>query len=358
MTGEPPHDGHNLAAVLQNAYCVTPSLPDDVPEGLAAICRKAMALEPNERYASAQEFADALEGFLVHRASVEITQRAERELATLEELAGSDGHSDGEIHDIYMRFAECRFGFMFALREWPANAEAQNGYDHAHHLMARVELERGAPDAALVLLREASAPDPELSAKVAKALEEHQQRDLRLHNLQHDVDLRVGARFRSRMVLGLGLVTGAAALVAAVYTPSTWHIFALNAACGLAVAITNLWQRLPKNLVSRRISMGMLLLFVTHMVWVGIGHQLELTLTQLMTVLGAGDIIAFGAATVFMDRSMLALAVGAALGVGAMVLWPEHTFWLYAVQVLVSSAESSRVMAKGPAPLDYDPQAG
>jgi hypothetical protein len=67
LTGHTPYDGDTLTAILAQAMTanVTPVLarcPEAHPQ-LAAICARAMAPSPSDRYASALEFAAALEAF-------------------------------------------------------------------------------------------------------------------------------------------------------------------------------------------------------------------------------------------------------------------------------------------------------
>lgn len=70
LTGRPPHQGGNQTAVWELARKgeVTPPrrVNPRVPRGLDRICMKALAVAPNQRYASVGEFARALRKF-VHR---------------------------------------------------------------------------------------------------------------------------------------------------------------------------------------------------------------------------------------------------------------------------------------------------
>src|SRR5207247_7363402 len=63
LTGQPPFVGA-LRAVLMQVVASTPRPPrainPDVPEALQAVCLKAMAKQPHERYPTMRAFADAL----------------------------------------------------------------------------------------------------------------------------------------------------------------------------------------------------------------------------------------------------------------------------------------------------------
>ncbi len=68
LTGRPPFRGENKFAVLalvQRGDLVPPrQVNRDVPAALEAVCRKAMALEPGQRYATAAELAREVERWL------------------------------------------------------------------------------------------------------------------------------------------------------------------------------------------------------------------------------------------------------------------------------------------------------
>ena len=66
LTGSPPFEGNNLYQIMQMATSQAPRPPEelnpDIPERISAICQKALAKTPEERFATAEEFADALSG--------------------------------------------------------------------------------------------------------------------------------------------------------------------------------------------------------------------------------------------------------------------------------------------------------
>jgi len=68
LTGKPPFDGTSLREILDQVQHVLPravrELEPDTPPELAAICERAMAKRPEERYQSAKELADELQRFL------------------------------------------------------------------------------------------------------------------------------------------------------------------------------------------------------------------------------------------------------------------------------------------------------
>jgi tetratricopeptide (TPR) repeat protein/tRNA A-37 threonylcarbamoyl transferase component Bud32 len=68
MTGRPPFTGNDTAAVLQQVVHETPprprSLAKGVPPALEAVCLKALAKRPAERYATAKELAGEVQRWL------------------------------------------------------------------------------------------------------------------------------------------------------------------------------------------------------------------------------------------------------------------------------------------------------
>jgi eukaryotic-like serine/threonine-protein kinase len=83
LTGEPPFKGATLMdTVLQ---VVSDQMPDvrkykpDVDSSIESICLKALRKRPDERYSSANAFADALEGYLRGKAAAPARPRSLRE---------------------------------------------------------------------------------------------------------------------------------------------------------------------------------------------------------------------------------------------------------------------------------------
>jgi tetratricopeptide (TPR) repeat protein len=69
LTGRPPVDGPNVLAILRKLSDEEPvplrELTPEVPEGVAAICRQAMARDREARFSSAAAFAEAIQTYLV-----------------------------------------------------------------------------------------------------------------------------------------------------------------------------------------------------------------------------------------------------------------------------------------------------
>ena len=124
LTGDSPYSGPSIGAVLAKVtQCNPVELPDTVPVELAAICRKAMAKNPRERFASASEFQKALSDFLRHRESAAVAAKAERE---------------SQVHDI-PSLARAVVLYDQALELWPGNVRAQEAVRVARTVLALKE---------------------------------------------------------------------------------------------------------------------------------------------------------------------------------------------------------------------------
>ncbi|MFC1529641.1 protein kinase [Gemmatimonadota bacterium] len=67
LTGEPPHQGENVAQILftiiNNPLIPVSEKTPEVPPELAAVCEKALAKDPTDRYTSAKELAEDIQRF-------------------------------------------------------------------------------------------------------------------------------------------------------------------------------------------------------------------------------------------------------------------------------------------------------
>ena len=209
LTGSPPWSGPDLKSVLEAAWQCEPKLPPpSAPQELVAICGKAMAVNKEDRYASALEFREALGGFLRHRGSVQLAKAAEGRLQTLLATLQSTSREG-----IYPLLSECRFGFTQALREWPDNVVARAGLARCVEATARFEISQGNLAAARSLLSELEVIPPELHAELAqleRTAVESERRQKRVEHLSQEMDPLVASRQRVTVfiatVIGILLV--------------------------------------------------------------------------------------------------------------------------------------------------------
>lgn len=142
LCGSPPHAGSTLREVLHNAQSSEPAtLPDGVPRGLREICRKALALDPAQRYRSAEELRDALEAYLDHRESLVLAEQARQELEAWQKEDGA-GPADDRAR-VYRRISQAISSYRHSTLLWPGNQEAVDGERRGRLLMAGKALELG-----------------------------------------------------------------------------------------------------------------------------------------------------------------------------------------------------------------------
>lgn len=205
LTGVPPWSGPDLRAVLETAWDCKPERPPaSCPDELVAICGKAMAVDPSQRYQTALEFREALGGFLRHRGSVQLAKAADERLLTLVATIQSTAHEK-----VYPLLSECRFGFTQALKEWPDNEAARRGLARCIEVTARFEISQGNLVAARALVAELERIPPDLHEAMVKlehSAAEAQRRQKRLEHLSQEMDPAVA--FRQRVLAFVATTIG------------------------------------------------------------------------------------------------------------------------------------------------------
>ena len=180
LTGRRRHEGNNLYEVLAKAIASEPhEYGPDFPEELAAICNRATAAFPEHRYETVAQLREAVVGFLRHKASLDLATEADKLLAAFE--APDDAISETSRR---AQFAECRFAFRHALREWPDNPRAQRGLRRTIERMIAVDLDDGHLDAAESLLVELDEPSPRLAERLRLAREERTAEEAKIEELR------------------------------------------------------------------------------------------------------------------------------------------------------------------------------
>jgi len=196
-----PWTGRTIADALTMA--VSGSLrpvTNTAPRELAAICARAMAVDPARRFQSVPELKAALAEWLSRRASMAIGDQTWNRVRELE--TATQGTSRREV---YRLLAQCRFGFALALEEWKDNVFAERGLERAVLFAAEYELKNRRPDAARALLAEVKQAPARISGAVDE-MELSTRRALeRLDALLASADPRTEQRRRTVFVILLCL---------------------------------------------------------------------------------------------------------------------------------------------------------
>lgn len=265
ITGRPPHNGNNIADVLRLAYISAPPQFDaSTPDALKAIVRRAMARNPDERYPDVESFLAALESYLEHRGSMELTE-ASRLILTRLETSSADGKGS-ELTDL---FAECRFGFRQALRQWPENEAAALGLRDLSRSLIRFHLKQDNVKAARATLESMDDADAESRALVeaAEARRRAQVQELELlTKLAERFDPRISQGVRSFMMVLMGVAFCGSAIwewmsidLSNTHEARVEHLVSLTRSMGIAfIALIGFRRAMLINEVNKRFALIML----------------------------------------------------------------------------------------------------
>ena len=326
LAGSAPHHAASALAMMLRALDGPQPLPEAPPE-LWAVCARAMAPEPADRFPGADAFRQALQTYRDHRHALHLADEARERLAVL-----SAGLADGSLDalDRQRLFGECRFGFTRALAEWPGNEAAQADRVQATRMMVEQALRDGQADAAAALLAELDEPPEDLTAAVARARAETEAERARLDALERmraNLDPRTGGRVRSLLFAAVSILWMTPTALRALtdeHRPSygqtffeltcTFTIFVL-----LAIAVRrHLWT----TVLNKRI-VGMIVVAFLAQITGSVGAWqagLPIEIRPLLSLHVASAIAAVLALTVDLRLMGAALLFGAAFLAGA--AWP------------------------------------
>jgi len=352
IADRPPHIGTNMEEIVARIRASMPEFPRNVPEALCAICRKAMAAKPEDRYQSTEEMALALREFRSHRGSLLLSTRAHRTLETLRVKVASQASTD-EVQEL---LGECRFGFQSSLEGWSQNPEAAKGLREAIELVAALELRRGDPKVAASILRELEKPTAYLASQVEEAMAALEADEERRARLEQQLDKGAGKRTR---VLVLGLL-GTAWLGLDLWGQLTGNVDRYgthtNMALGsllclglLGVLIYLDRATLMRTVINRQLGGALVALLATQalvsavaprmgmspaqaqvmwmMVWSTVATMVAMTIERRMWPLAVAAGLGFAVGSVWMSYRIYAMmGVTASMMINAAVLWwPEES---------------------------------
>ncbi len=190
LTGKPPHTGRTLYACARGAAENRIELPPVRGELLEIAC-KALATEPENRFASVHEFREAIHTYQTHAESLALSTRADD---TLNRAAKTHEYKD---------YAKAMFLFEQALDLWRDNHAARMGRIAARLAYARCAFDKHDYAQALALMAEGGLLQTPLGRKVLAAKREREQHLAR-------------SRWMTRIVAGLAaavvLILGGAAI--------------------------------------------------------------------------------------------------------------------------------------------------
>lgn len=285
LTGEPPHRGPSMAALLYGVVFGERELPESLPSEIREICLRAMATEPSERYESARAFRIAVRQFLQHRGAIRLSREAERQLEALKAITTTGPQDDvrGHWDELNRAFSEARFGFRQALAAWPGHETARQGLRETLLVTVEHVLVHGTATTASALYSEIEDPPVELGERVQGALDAQAAEGDRVRKLERvakEVDFSIGERSRL-VVLGiLGVLWILHPLVIVHSGPRS--VGELLRTPAIFLGITGLlgWlarENLRRTLVNRRLFSAVIAMFAAHLVLVTITATLGIT---------------------------------------------------------------------------------
>ncbi len=145
VTGTPPHEGRTAMQCLFAAG--KNEIRETTQRGeLIDIALKAMSTDPAARFASVQEFQQAVRSYQSHSESISLATRAAQDL------------EQAKLQDDYQQFARALYVFEEAYELWPENAQARLGVTQAQLAYAESAYRKGDYDLGLSIV-DADAPN-------------------------------------------------------------------------------------------------------------------------------------------------------------------------------------------------------
>lgn len=204
ITGTVPNQGKDLFQVMCASYTGKPRVyPPEIPTELRMICEAAMALDPKDRFESAEELRSAVATFLTHRSSHELVARSRQGVEKLHTLVAT---TDEDETDIYRVFGETRFALRTALEIWPENSDATKLLDECLRVMIGHALELGHTNSARQHYLELSQGDEELLKAIDEKAEQLKSEEVRLRKIAFDYDEDYGITSRRWFTVAMGVL--------------------------------------------------------------------------------------------------------------------------------------------------------
>lgn len=205
LSGGPPYDGELDDALFAAIRVAGVPMPASAAPELAAVCRRAMAKDPVARYSSAEELRVAVDRYLRHRAAGPLIEQSTTHLGRLIALVSPNSPDEPDRLHVYSLHAQCAFGFEQALRIDPDRSDARAGARATAEAMAGYELDRGAPEAAAVLVAGLDPPPTALNDRIAAQRLALQVEQARVARLRRDRDPNEGRLLRLAIFIVFGL---------------------------------------------------------------------------------------------------------------------------------------------------------
>lgn len=181
VTGRAPHRGKTTFE------CLRAAAKNDIikvrrSNELLDIAYRAMATEPEDRYANALDFIEAIRAYQSHAQSILIAKRATKDLRQAGRLVKS---SNADATELYALFSSAQNGYQNALDLWGGNRKATRRLKKARRMFAEAAYANGDYDLALSLLSEPNEEDAELRQSIVASQKSRNARVAWFRTLQY-----------------------------------------------------------------------------------------------------------------------------------------------------------------------------
>lgn len=334
ITKTPRHTGDNLQAVLLSSAASEPvDYPDYVPRELCAIANRATAREPEDRFADAGAFRDAIRAFLEHDGSRALCDAAQDRLREWASLQSAD------TLRVQALFSEARLGFEQALKAWPENREAQSGLQICLERKFDYDLERDDFASASTVAAALAARTEDQEARLAELEARIASRRVELDELralQAGRDLDVGRRTRAFLMLltavSFGLIPVLEPFVARAGLPAGFVYFYAASLSKLVLGgALAYWAResLSKTQVNRQLTASMFLLMAAELATRPFAQRLAHTVEHSLFIDFGLYTLVNATLAITIDRRLLAMPLVYFAGATAAYLQPDAvSVWL------------------------------
>ncbi len=342
LTGEPRYLGNSvLHTMLLANECQVPTFGEETPPELAAICRRAMARDPEERFESARTLQDALHEYRRHRQSRQLAAEGRARLDDVRHLF--EREEAGQKIDeraLYKVFGECRFAYEQSLKTHSDNPDAIDGLQAGLELMIHRELAQGALKSAALLLAELPRPNQELQerhAELAKKISTREEDYEELQQIRHDVDVEVGRKTRAYFtaIMGVVWILSSVTLTGLKYIRDfeltlLQSFFSFGLMTTILAGVLYFGQQLfYTNEVNRRLLHSVVVMCISVLVFRFCAWQWELpyatALSAELTILATAS----GIMAVTVERRLWVVAIPCMIAALASTIWLSQVFFMY-----------------------------
>lgn len=163
ITGLPPHPGETVTQCV-SAAARNQIIPVDQKDELLSISLTAMDSDPNGRYATVNDLQNAIREYQDHAESISLANRANEDLEHA--VANQD----------YQAYSRARFGFQDAVKLWPGNEAAEEGFQRANIAHATEALNKQDFDLGMSMLNESNPKEAPLLEQLRQGKKERENR--------------------------------------------------------------------------------------------------------------------------------------------------------------------------------------